>query len=294
LIARASATGSGIAVPEVAAILADIALASGDTTTALACVEPVIAATREDGPPSFAALAFRVHGAAQRIEGKLDEAEAALAEAAERAASLGNEWMLALTEYERARVAYARGETGRAEELLHDALARQMRHDLRPDITATLDALGTLALDAESTIEGVRCFAAADALRAAMHLAPRPIDEAERAPRIASARDVLGAEMFDKHWNEATDLPLDEMVAYISRARGERKRPSSGWESLTPTEIRIVTLAAEGLTNPQIAERMFIARGTVKVHLSHVFAKLGVSTRSELAAQATKRELAGQ
>ena len=84
------------------------------------------------------------------------------------------------------------------------------------------------------------------------------------------------------------------MVAYVSRARGERKRPSSGWESLTPTELRIVKLAAEGLTNPQIAERMFITRGTVKVHLSHVFAKLGVSTRSELAAQATKRELAGQ
>jgi DNA-binding CsgD family transcriptional regulator len=34
---------------------------------------------------------------------------------------------------------------------------------------------------------------------------------------------------------------------------------------------------------------MFVARGTVKVHLSHIFAKLGVSTRAELAAQATKR-----
>jgi DNA-binding NarL/FixJ family response regulator len=51
-------------------------------------------------------------------------------------------------------------------------------------------------------------------------------------------------------------------------------------------------LVATGLTNPQIAERMFIARGTVKVHLSHVFAKLGVSTRAELAGQATKRGLA--
>ena len=53
-----------------------------------------------------------------------------------------------------------------------------------------------------------------------------------------------------------------------------------GWASLTPTEVRTVALVAAGLTNPQIAERMFIARGTVKVHLGHVFAKLGVSTRS--------------
>ena len=53
----------------------------------------------------------------------------------------------------------------------------------------------------------------------------------------------------------------------------------------------MVRLAAEGLTNPEIGARMFISRGTVKVHLSHIFAKLGVSTRSELASQATRRGL---
>ena len=48
---------------------------------------------------------------------------------------------------------------------------------------------------------------------------------------------------------------------------------------------------AEGLTNPQIAERLFVSRSTVKVHLAHIFAKLGVSTRAELAALAIKRDL---
>ena len=155
-----------------------------------------------------------------------------------------------------------------------------------------LEALGTLALDAESPTEAVRCFAAADALRTAIGLAARPVDAAPRAGRIERAREVLGDEAFDQHWAEAASLPLAEMIEYVSRARGERKRPSSGWDSLTPTELRIVELAASGLTNPQIAERMFVARGTVKVHLSHIFAKVGVSTRAELAAQATKRGIA--
>jgi DNA-binding NarL/FixJ family response regulator len=48
-------------------------------------------------------------------------------------------------------------------------------------------------------------------------------------------------------------------------------------------------LAAEGLTNPEIAQRMFIARGTVKVHLSHVYGKLNVRNRSELAKLAASR-----
>ena len=45
----------------------------------------------------------------------------------------------------------------------------------------------------------------------------------------------------------------------------------------------------EGLTNPEIGERLFMARSTVKTHLSHVFAKLGVTSRAELAAAAVKR-----
>jgi DNA-binding CsgD family transcriptional regulator len=44
---------------------------------------------------------------------------------------------------------------------------------------------------------------------------------------------------------------------------------------MTATELRVAALVAQGLTNPEIGERMFISRGTVKVHLCHIFAKLG-------------------
>jgi DNA-binding CsgD family transcriptional regulator len=64
-----------------------------------------------------------------------------------------------------------------------------------------------------------------------------------------------------------------------------------GWESLTPTERAVVKLVAEGLTNPQIGGRMFIGRGTVKTHVQHAFAKLGVNTRSQLAGEAIRRGL---
>ena len=88
---------------------------------------------------------------------------------------------------------------------------------------------------------------------------------------------------------EGGTLSLDEAVAYARRARGERGRPAAGWGSLTPTERKVVDLVVDGHTNPQIAERLFMSLGTVKAHLAHVFAKLGVSTRSELAAMAARR-----
>ena len=85
-------------------------------------------------------------------------------------------------------------------------------------------------------------------------------------------------------------LDWHEAAAYARRARGERGRPRHGWGGFTPTEERVVDLVAEGLTNPQIAERLLMGRGTVKTHLEHVFAKTGYRNRAELAAAASKRQ----
>jgi DNA-binding CsgD family transcriptional regulator len=68
--------------------------------------------------------------------------------------------------------------------------------------------------------------------------------------------------------------------------RGARRRPLRGWESLTPTELEVVRLVAQGLTNVEIGRRLFISRRTVETHLSHIFGKLGVSSRVQLAAEA--------
>jgi DNA-binding CsgD family transcriptional regulator len=75
--------------------------------------------------------------------------------------------------------------------------------------------------------------------------------------------------------------------------RGPRNRPQFGWASLTPTEQAVAALVADGLSNPQIGERLFISRRTVQTHLAHVFAKLDISSRTQLAAQVTRRRAAG-
>jgi DNA-binding NarL/FixJ family response regulator len=108
---------------------------------------------------------------------------------------------------------------------------------------------------------------------------------------LQQARVGLG-EGFDDAWNEGAALSIDEAVAYAQRSRGERKRPSFGWESLTPTELDVARHVANGLTNPAIGERMFIGTGTVKTHVNHIFTKLGVNNRAAVAAEASRRESA--
>jgi DNA-binding CsgD family transcriptional regulator len=70
-------------------------------------------------------------------------------------------------------------------------------------------------------------------------------------------------------------------------------RPASGWGSLTDTEHRIADLVAQGLSNHEVASRVFLSSHTVAFHLRHVFWKLGISSRVQLARMAAE-EAAGK
>ena len=76
----------------------------------------------------------------------------------------------------------------------------------------------------------------------------------------------------------------------VHRRSEAGRRPVVGWASLTDTERRVAALAASGLTNPEVGDRLFISRRTVETHLSHVFRKLGISSRVALAVAHARQE----
>jgi len=71
--------------------------------------------------------------------------------------------------------------------------------------------------------------------------------------------------------------------------RGPRNRPSTGWDALTATELRVAGLVADGLSNPDIAARLLLSRRTVQTHVSHILGKLGAQSRVEIARTAGER-----
>jgi len=74
-------------------------------------------------------------------------------------------------------------------------------------------------------------------------------------------------------------------------ARSKHARSRDGWDSLTEAELKIVALASQGRTNPQIAQALYLSPRTVGWHLSNIFGKLGVTSRGQLTAQAVRRDL---
>jgi DNA-binding NarL/FixJ family response regulator len=71
--------------------------------------------------------------------------------------------------------------------------------------------------------------------------------------------------------------------------RGARRRPKTGWLSLTDAEIRVAGMVARGLSNTDIAGQLLLSRRTVDTHVSHILTKLQVRSRYEVADLAKAR-----
>jgi DNA-binding CsgD family transcriptional regulator len=114
------------------------------------------------------------------------------------------------------------------------------------------------------------------------------IHQADYGRCVEACRKYLGDNDFQAAWAEGAALSVTEAIAYAQRGRGERKRPASGWASLTPTELDVVRLVREGLANKDIATRLFVSPRTVQTHLTHVYAKLGLTSRLQLGQEAQR------
>jgi DNA-binding CsgD family transcriptional regulator len=188
----------------------------------------------------------------------------------------------------RARVAIAQGEPEQAERDAHEALTGAAEVEAYVFIPDILECLGTLAGDAGSHREAARLFGAAYAIRQRMGAVRFKVYDAGYEASVAMLRDAMNDNDFDTAWSEGAALSTEEAIAYAQRGRGQRKRPTSGWASLTPTELDVVRLVSEGLSNNDIATRLFVSPRTVQTHLTHVYTKLGLTSRVQLVQEAAR------
>ncbi|HEV8165057.1 MAG TPA: LuxR C-terminal-related transcriptional regulator, partial [Actinomycetota bacterium] len=228
-------------------------------------------------------------GAALISLGRLDQARDVLDRGVAVARRLDMPRVLAGALEQQGHLAAAADDVDRAIDLHHEALAVRVEHGLRTFSVDSLEALAALFARAAPTPEAVRFLAAGDQARASMTYPRDPARRRAHQATVAGLRTALGDRPFGRAWAEGARLTLDEAVAYVRRSRGARRRPATGWASLTPTELDVVRLVVDGLSNQEIGGRLFMSRGTVKTHLSHVYAKLGVANRTELATLASPR-----
>jgi ATP/maltotriose-dependent transcriptional regulator MalT len=170
------------------------------------------------------------------------------------------------------------------------ATARQVSN-LNPDIASLVGA----AAHARGVLDDD--LAALRAAVSSYRSSPRRLARASALEDAGLAEGVEGNRGVAVHLLEEAHQHFSESGARRDAARVEQElrgvgvrrralrapsRAKEGVDSLTESELRVVALAAEGLTNRAIAERLFLSPHTVDTHLRHSFGKLGVSSRVEL------------
>jgi DNA-binding CsgD family transcriptional regulator len=188
----------------------------------------------------------------------------------------------------RASIAHCAGETESADQDWRTVLSLAIDQGASPFAIDALEAIGAITAPV-SPLQSARLLAAAETGRDAINYRMRFTAEQQRHD---GAHDRLVQSLADAELGaalaEGRTMSLAEACAYAQRARGERRRPMLGWDSLTPTEHDVARLVAEGATNPEIARKLFMSVNTVKTHLAHIYAKLDIDSRAELTSRVVR------
>ena len=203
--------------------------------------------------------------------GDIRAAVPAAAEAARMAAETRQPRFVAVAKAALAVAAAERGDPA-ASKLANEAEAVLLPMGANPLLAVVELARGRIALAGERFTEACdhfgRIFDPADIAHLPFVRGCGPLREA------ADAFTALGS-------TRSADRALRELPA--SGEAVHRRRPEA-WDQLTAQELQIAQLAADGLTNREIGERLYISHRTVGTHLYQLFPKLGVTSRSELRA----------
>lgn len=172
---------------------------------------------------------------------------------------------------------------------VHEALRRAHDHSDLLGVAACFDHLALFECERVAVHRAGRFAGAADAIHRRSRVERLPCERGLRIDVERRLVDLAGAEEAARLVATGRAQDTHAAVRLARRSRGRRSRPVTGWSSLTPTESEVADLAARGLSNPAIADRLVMSVNTVKTHLSHVYAKTGVPGRSGLAAEWGRR-----
>jgi DNA-binding NarL/FixJ family response regulator len=113
----------------------------------------------------------------------------------------------------------------------------------------------------------------------------------DQAVVVPPVRAALG-DAFDAAWADGRSLTVDAAVALaLEVAVDSASAPSIGHAPLTPRELEVLRLVATGLTDAEVAERLFLSRRTVSSHLTSIYTKLGVASRTAATRYAVEHQL---
>jgi non-specific serine/threonine protein kinase len=232
-----------------------------------------------------------------REQGDLQRAMALLGRSLQLFRDVGDEWLIANTLANLGDVMLALGDSAGAEDLYRQALHIRRRLGSVLGVAECLEGFAKVFAERHAR-RAARLLGAAESLREVAG-APLPTPEQTRyADLTARVRGQLREDMFASAWAQGRAASMEEAIALALRsepATAEHatppEAPADGAAILTRREREVAELIAAGRSNREIAEALVVAVKTVDTHVEHIFRKLGVQTRAEVAVWAAQHGL---
>jgi predicted ATPase/DNA-binding CsgD family transcriptional regulator len=267
----------------------------GDLRQAASLADEALEVARVLGDPSRVAFALYLQGLVARDRADYERASAVFEESLALFRQIGDAWGIAYSLSSLGTLARLQGSPARAAAFFYESLDLRSRYGDRLGIAECLEGLAATAVEEERAEHAARLFGAASALREALGTPLRRPDQADYDRGLAVARAALRKRKFEVVWSEGRTVSIERLLQNLLATRGQAELgrppaapPASGLTRtagpLTPREVEVARLVAQGRTNREIASALYVTEGTVATHIQHILTKLGYHSRAQIAA----------
>ncbi|MDQ4044515.1 MAG: LuxR C-terminal-related transcriptional regulator, partial [Chloroflexota bacterium] len=183
-------------------------------------------------------------------------------------------------------------DAGEARRTIADSLAIRLRLGDRRGVIECVEGIAAIAGRGRQEPQAARLFSAAQALRRQID-APLPEADRERQARlVAKLRTTLGDPAFREEWDAGAALAMADAAEEALKAAAESSVSREWPGGLSQREVEVLRLVAAGLTNGEVADRLYLSRRTVDAHMRRIYDKLNLSSRLDAIRYAAQHGLA--
>jgi non-specific serine/threonine protein kinase len=194
-----------------------------------------------------------------------------------------------------ATLAQAERDHERARELFEEGLTVSAELGNESDVVHCLEGLASIAGAEGSIVRAVRLWGAAEALLEEIEVGVHTYvpDHSIQQSQVAAAHARLDEEAFEAAWAEGRMMTSEQAIQYALEQEAGPKQAAAEANSagLSAREAEVLRLVAGGLTNAEVAEKLFLSSRTVDWHLGTIYRKLGSHSRTEAARFAAEHDL---
>ncbi len=275
-------------------------LSQDDPAIVRALNEEGLTVSREVGDKVGIADSLRLSGRLALQQADLATARLLVEESMVLFREVGDQWNIVQAIPLLAQVAARQGDNTAARALYEENLAIARKWNYPWAIASCLEGLAGIAAQREP-VWAARLWGAAEALREAIGMPMPPVERADYEHVVAVARAHLGEKAFATAWAEGRAMTVEQVLAAQEQATipTPAEQPSTPPvtarvtypDGLTAREVEVLRLVAQGRSDAQVAEQLVISPRTVHAHLSSIYSKLGITSRSAATRYAMEHHL---